>query len=89
MARTTKPAPKTSAREAAVEALRGKRNGLKTAEIVERVLATEGVKLKGKTPGATISAMLAVEAAKEDGLFERVAPGTFRLRPQRRGTVGR
>jgi hypothetical protein len=69
--------------------LRGKRSGMKTSEIIERVLATEGVKLGGKTPGATISAILAVEAAKEDGLIERVAPGTFRLRPQRRGTVGR
>jgi len=73
-----------SAKAAAVECLRGKRNGLKTSAIIEAVLATDGVVLKGKTPGATISAILAVEAAKEDGLVERVAPGTFRLRPQRR-----
>jgi hypothetical protein len=48
------------------------------------VLATPDVSLKGKTPGATISTMLAVEAAKEDGLFARVEPGVFRLRQQSR-----
>jgi DNA-binding transcriptional regulator YiaG len=65
-----------------VEVLRGSRKGKTTKKIVAEVLATDGVVLRGKTPAATIAAILAVEAAKVDGLFERVAPGTFRLRPQ-------
>jgi hypothetical protein len=75
---------KVSAKAAAVAAFKGKRNGLHSSEIIEAVLATPDVKLGGKTPGATISAILAVEAAKPDGMFERVAPGTFKLRPQSR-----
>lgn len=90
VARTRKKTKGTvSARAAAVEVLRGKRNGMKTKAIIDAVLATEGVKLGGKTPGATISAILAVEASKEDGLFERIAPGSFRLRPQSHATVSR
>jgi hypothetical protein len=86
MASTKKPAAKNkvSAKAAAVETLRGQRKGLHSSEIIEKVLATKGVKLAGKTPGATINAILAVEAAKEDGVFERVEPGVFRLRPQSR-----
>jgi HB1, ASXL, restriction endonuclease HTH domain len=76
-----------SARAAAVEVLRGKRTGVKTSDIIAGVLATDGVKLGGKTPGATISAILAVEAAKPDGMIVRVEPGVFKLAPQRRGTV--
>jgi HB1, ASXL, restriction endonuclease HTH domain len=81
------PAPKVSARAAAVAALKGKRNGLPTSEIIDAVLATRGVKLGGKTPGATVSAILAVEAAKPEGVVVRVSPGVFKLRPQSRGTV--
>ena len=46
-----------------------------------RVLKVRGVRLAGQTPLATISAMFAVEN-KQDGLFERVAPGTYRLREE-------
>ena len=38
------------------------------------------MRLAGKTPVATIAAMLAVENRKPDGLFVRVAPGTYTLR---------
>jgi hypothetical protein len=84
MAKAKAKKGKLSARSAAVEVLKGKRNGLPTSEIIERVLAHPDVHLGGATPGATISAILATEAKKDDGLLERVAPGTFRLRPQRR-----
>ena len=49
---------------------------LKAAEIARRVMEVKGVKLAGKTPAATVAAMLAVESKKPDGLFVRVAPGT-------------
>ena len=71
---------KKTARQAAVEALTQAGEPLKTAEIVERVLKTPGVKLAGKTPAATIAAILAIENAKPDGLFVRTAPGTYTLR---------
>jgi len=43
-------------------------------------MEVNGVRLAGKTPGATIAAMLAVENQKPDGLFVRTAPGTYTLR---------
>jgi hypothetical protein len=68
------------ARHAAVEALRRAAGPLKSAEIARRVLGLGGVRLAGKTPAATIAAMLAVENKKRDGLFVRRAPGTYTLR---------
>ena len=53
---------------------------MKSAEIARRVLEVKGVRLAGKTPEATVAAMLAVENKKPDGLFVRVAPGTYALR---------
>jgi hypothetical protein len=52
---------------------------LKTSDIVTRVLAHPGVRLEGKTPAATIAAMLAV-SEKKGGPFRRTAPGTYTLR---------
>ena len=69
-----------TAKQAAVEALREAAEPLTLKELVERVLATPGVELKGKTPGATIAAILATENTRADGLFERTAPGTYGLR---------
>jgi hypothetical protein len=69
-----------TARQAAVEVLGRAGEPLKSAEIARRVLEVEGVRLAGKTPAATIAAMLAVENKKPDGLFVRVAPGTYTLR---------
>jgi HB1, ASXL, restriction endonuclease HTH domain len=69
-----------TAKQAAVEVLKRAGEPLKTTEIAERVLKTQGVQLAGKTPGATIAAILAVESKKPDGLFIRTAPGTYTLR---------
>jgi hypothetical protein len=80
----TKASKKLSAKAAAVGVLRKAGEPLKTAEIVERVLKTPGVKLAGNTPAATIAAILATENAKPDGLFVRTAPGTYTLREERR-----
>ena len=76
---TTTPKPKT-AKQATVEVLRRAGEPLKTAEIAKRLLEVKGVSLAGKTPAATIAAMLAVENKKPDGLFVRTAPGMYTLR---------
>ena len=64
-----------TAREAAVEVLGAAGGPLKSAEIARRVLAVSGVRLEGKTPEATVAAMLAVENKKPDGA---VRPGRAR-----------
>ena len=43
--------------------------------------AAKLVTMKGKTPEASLSALLAVQAKKPEGLVIRTAPGTFKLRP--------
>jgi hypothetical protein len=45
-------------------------------------LAVKDVKLAGKTPAATVAAMLAVENKNPDGLFVCTAPGTYALREE-------
>jgi len=65
-----------TAKQAAVEVLQRAGEPLKSDEITRRVLAVKGVRLAGKTPAASVAAMLAVENGKPDGLFVRVAPGT-------------
>ncbi len=77
---TTTPGKGKTAKQAVVEVLRRAGEPLKSAEIARRVLESEGVRLAGKTPAATIAAMPAVENKKPDGLFVRVAPGTYALR---------
>lgn len=74
------PAPSRTARQAAVEVLQRAREPLKAAEIARRVLEVEGVRLAGKTPAATVAAMLAVENKKPEGLFVRTASQTYTLR---------
>ena len=69
-----------TARQAAVEVLQRAGEPLKSDEITRRVLAVKGVRLAGKTPAASVAAMLAVENKKSDGLFVRVVPGTYALR---------
>jgi hypothetical protein len=69
-----------SARQAAVLVLREAGEPLKSAEVARRVLAVSGVRLAGRTPEATVAAKLAVENKRPDGLFVRVAPGTYGLR---------
>ncbi len=78
---TTTPKPIT-AKQAAVEVLRHAGEPLNSAEIARRVLEVKDVKLAGKTPEATVAAMLAVENKKPAGLFVRTAPGTYALREE-------
>lgn len=71
---------RVSAKDAVHDVLKVAGKPLATPEIVTAVLATEGVALKGKTPAATIAAVLSVENGKADGLFVRVEKGTYDLR---------
>ena len=77
MATTTKQ--DASAKQVAIEVLRKAGEPLHVREIAKRVL-TSGrcAGLKGKTPEATISAMLAV-GSKPGGPFTRVDKGTYAL----------
>jgi hypothetical protein len=52
------PSKKVSAREAAVAVLRRAGKPMPIAEVAAGVLKTKGVKLTGKTPSATIAAIL-------------------------------
>jgi hypothetical protein len=69
---------KQPAKQVAIDVLRKADGPLHTSEIVKRVLATGKTQLKGKTPEATISAMLAV-GSKPGGPFSRVDKGTYTL----------
>jgi hypothetical protein len=53
---------------------------LSVGEISDRILERGLVSLRGKTPKATISAQLYVDAKKPSGRFERVGRGMLRLR---------
>lgn len=67
------------AKRVAIDVLRQEGGPLKATEIAKRVLATGRCPaLKGKTPAATISAMLAV-GSKSGGPFTRVEKGTYTL----------
>lgn len=87
---TTKPAKKggskqatrgkVTAREAAIDVLTKAGKPMHVRDITKAVLATPGVKMAGKTPDATINAMLSVDAKKDDGVFKRTEAATFALR---------
>jgi len=67
------------AKQVAIDVLRTAGQPLQASEIAKRVLATgRCAGLKGKTPEATISAMLAV-GSKPGGPFSRVDKGTYTL----------
>ena len=73
---TTKGEP---AKQVAIDVLREAGGPLHAKEIAKRVLASgRSSGLKGKTPEATISAMLAV-GSKRGGPFTRVDKGTYAL----------
>jgi hypothetical protein len=75
----TTPKKRASAKEVAIDVLREAREPLHAKEIAKRVLASgRCAGLKGKTPEATISAMLAV-GSKPGGPFARVTKGTYAL----------
>jgi hypothetical protein len=76
-------ATRVTAKVAAVEVLRRAGEPLKADEIGKRVLKQKGVQLRGKTPLATVAAILASENKKPDGLFLRTAPGAYALRGQK------
>ena len=75
----TTPQKRGSAKEVAIDVLREVGEPLLAKEIAKRVLASgRCAGLKGKTPEATISAMLAV-GSKPGGPFARVDKGTYAL----------
>jgi hypothetical protein len=76
---TTAPGKADSAKQVAIDVLRQAGQPLHAREIAKRVI-TSGrcAGLKGKTPEATISAMLAV-GSKSGGPFARVGKGTYTL----------
>jgi hypothetical protein len=71
--------PGESAKQVAIDVLRSARKPLHTKEITKRVIDSGRCSgLKGKTPEATIAAMLAV-GSKAGGPFKRVDKGTYAL----------
>lgn len=72
-------AKRVSAKQVAIDVLRTAAEPLKAKEIAKRVIESGRCSgLKGKTPEATISAMLAV-GSKRGGPFKRVEKGTYTL----------
>jgi hypothetical protein len=79
MATTTHAKKGASAKQVAIDVLRSAGEPLHASEIAKRVIASgRCAGLKGKTPEATISAMLAV-ASKPGGHFKRIDKGTYTL----------
>jgi hypothetical protein len=71
-----------SAKQVAIDVLRKARGPLRASEVAKRVIESgRCAGLKGKTPEATISAMLAV-GSKPGGPFKRVDKGTYTLSAQ-------
>ena len=73
---TKATAKKLSAREAAYQVLRASKEPLKVDEILKRI-AKKGVVLAGKTPTATLAAVMYSHPEQ----FEKMAPGLFRANP--------
>jgi hypothetical protein len=72
-------AKRVSAKQVAIDVLRTAAEPLKAKEIAKRVIESGRCSgLEGKTPEATISAMLAV-GSKPGGPFKRVDKGTYTL----------
>jgi hypothetical protein len=72
-------AKRVSAKQVAIDVLRTAAEPLNAKEIAKRVIESGRCSgLKGKTPEATISAMLAV-GSKPGGPFKRVDKGTYTL----------
>jgi hypothetical protein len=71
---------KLSAIAAAEQVLRAEGKPLHVKELTERILAMPETKLGGKTPDATVGAILAVNIKKSDSVFRRTKPGTYAIR---------
>lgn len=70
-----------SMREAAEKLLTDAEGPMKVKDITEIALERKMIKTKGKTPAATMQAILGTDAAKgKDAKFVRTTPGTFGLR---------
>ncbi len=68
-----------SAKQVAIDVLRAARKALHTKGVSKRVIESGRCSgLKGKTPEATVAAMLAV-GSKPGGPFKRVGKGTYAL----------
>lgn len=79
--RGPKPGSMTSAM---LEVMKPMRTPATAKQVTEKILSKNlAPGLKGKTPDATVGAKLSTEAAKPDGLFERVAPGKYKIRAGR------
>lgn len=70
---------KVSGKEALRRVLAKRGEPMRIKELVPAALRL-ATGMKGRTPEATLSAMLAVENKKPDGLFVRTAPGVYGLR---------
>lgn len=70
---------KVSARDAAITAL-ADGTPKSASDIIDAVIGTRGVALAGKTPRATVQAILSTEAKKEAGAIERVEVGVYKAR---------
>jgi hypothetical protein len=68
-----------SAKQAIVEVLAREGHPLRASEIAKRVVRTQGVELRGRTPAATVTAILSRENQKADGVVVRTAPGMYAL----------
>jgi hypothetical protein len=68
--------------KAAIEQVLSDGKARKAKEIIDAALAI-ATDLKGGTPKATLSAMLAMEANRDGGCWVRTAPGTYGRRPAR------
>ncbi len=77
MAKQT-PAKGEPAKQVAIDLLRKAGEPLHAKEIAKQVIESGRARLKGKTPEATITAMLAV-GSKPGGPFKRVDKGTYAL----------
>ena len=66
------------AKQVVIDLLREAGQPLRAKEIATRVIHSGRARLKGKTPEATITAMLAV-GSKPGGAFKRVDKGTYTL----------
>jgi hypothetical protein len=71
---------KLSAIAAAEQVLRAEGKPLHVKELTEKILAMPDTKLGGKTPDATVGAILAVNIKKSDTVFRRTKPGTYAIR---------
>ena len=69
-----------SMKQAATRILEEAEGPLHTDEITTRALDRKLVRTKGKTPGVTMAAQLAVDVRRKDSPFIRTRPGVYGLR---------